>query len=44
MLGMIKPNYAKSGTKLTTEILGTKHSITVINESPYDPENKLLKA
>ena len=44
MLGMIIPKYAKSGTKLTTDILGKKHSITVIDESPYDPENKLLKA
>ena len=41
---MINPKYSKSGTKLTTDILGTKHSITVINESPYDPENKLLRA
>jgi len=41
---MIRPNYAKLGTKLTTDILGTKHSVTVVNESPYDPENKLLKA
>ena len=44
MLAMIRPNYAKLGTKLTTDILGTKHSVTVVNESPYDPENKLLKA
>ena len=43
MLAMIRPNYAKLGTKLTTDILGTKHPITVIEESPYDPENKLLK-
>ena len=44
MLGMVKPKYAKVGTKLTTDILGTKHSVTVIEESPYDPENKLLRA
>ena len=43
MLGMIRPKYTKLGTKLTTDILGTKHSVTVIEESPYDPENKLLR-
>ena len=44
MLGMISPKYSKSGTILTTDILGKKHSITVIDESPYDPENKLIRA
>ena len=43
MLGMVRPKYAKVGTKLITDILGTKHSVTVIDESPYDPKNKLLK-
>ena len=43
MLGMIKPKFAKIGTKLKTDILGTKHDITVIAESPYDPDNKLLR-
>ena len=43
MLAMVKPEYAKIGTKLTTDILGTKHGITIIEESPYDPQNKLLR-
>ena len=43
MLGMIKPEFAKVGTKLSTDILGTNHLLTVIEESPYDPENKLLR-
>ena len=43
MLGMIKPEFAKVGTKLSTDILGTNHLLTVIEESPYDPDNKLLR-
>ena len=44
MLGMIKPEFSKVGTKLTTDILGKKYSTTVIEESPYDQNNKLLRS
>ena len=44
MLGMIKPEFSKVGTKLTTDILGKKYSATVIEESPYDQNNKLLRS
>ncbi len=43
-LGMVGPEYSESGTKLQMDILGTMHDVTVIPESPYDPENQRLKA
>ncbi|MBI29166.1 MAG: 4-methylaminobutanoate oxidase (formaldehyde-forming) [Alphaproteobacteria bacterium MarineAlpha5_Bin11] len=43
MLGMVDPEFSSVGTKLTTDILGTKHPVSVIKESPYDPDNKLLR-
>jgi dimethylglycine dehydrogenase len=42
-LAMIRPDLAEVGTKLEMEILGTRHPITVIEESPYDPENAKLR-
>ncbi len=41
-LGMVKPDFSKIGTQLETEILGKRFRATVIQESPYDPENKKL--
>ena len=43
-LGMVGPEYSEAGTKLQMDILGTMHDVTVIPESPYDPENQRLKA
>ena len=43
-LGMVKPDLANVGQKLKIEILGKKHEATILEESPYDPENKLLRA
>ena len=43
-LGMVKPNIANIGQKLKIDILGKMHDATIIEESPYDPENKLLRA
>ena len=43
MLGMVKPEFAQIGNELSTDILGTSHKITVIEESPYDPKNKILR-
>ena len=43
-LGMVKPNIANIGQKLKIDILGKIHDATIIEESPYDPENKLLRA
>jgi dimethylglycine dehydrogenase len=42
-LGMVRPDLATEGTDLTMDILGTKHRVTVIPESPYDPENLRLR-
>jgi dimethylglycine dehydrogenase len=43
-LAMIRPDLAIVGTELEMDILGTMHKVTVIEESPYDPENKRLRA
>jgi len=42
-LGMIKPEIATKGQKLKIDILGKMHDVTILDESPYDPENKLLR-
>ena len=43
-LGLVSPQFAKVGTELAIEILGNPHSATVIEESPYDPQNKKLRS
>ena len=43
-LGMVKPELGSVGQKLKVEILGEKYDATILDESPYDPENKLLRA
>ena len=43
-LGMVKPELANVGQKLKIDILGEKFEATILNESPYDPDNKLLRA
>ncbi len=43
-LGMVRPEHAAVGTKLEIKILGQMFNATVIPESPYDPENKALRA
>ena len=43
-LGMVRPEHANIGTELEMDILGTIHKITVMAESPYDPENALLRS
>jgi dimethylglycine dehydrogenase len=43
-LGMVKPELAKAGQKLEIDILGKMHKVSVIEDSPYDSENKLLRA
>ncbi len=42
-LGMIKPEFSKIGTHLSMDILGMRHKVEVIEDSPYDPENKIIK-
>jgi dimethylglycine dehydrogenase len=43
-LGYIRPEYAAAGTKIQIEILGERKQATVLVDSPYDPENKDLRA
>ena len=43
-LAMVKPDFANVGDKLQVDILGEMYDATVLNESPYDSENKLLRA
>ncbi len=43
-LGMVRPDYAAIGTRFEIDILGTRQHATVIEPSPFDPENKRLKA
>ncbi len=43
-LAMVRPELAATGTELEIEILGKRYRATVIDESPYDPENHALRA
>lgn len=43
VLGLVQPEFAKTGTELEVEILGAKHLATVVEESPYDPKNERLR-
>jgi dimethylglycine dehydrogenase len=43
-LAMVKPEMANVGEKLKVDILGKMYDATVMDESPYDAENKLLRA
>jgi dimethylglycine dehydrogenase len=42
-LAMVRPEHAAIRTELEMTILGTRHRVTVIPESPYDPENRRLR-
>ena len=42
-LGMVKPEFAESGSKLGIEILGKTYDATVIPDSPFDPKNERLR-
>ena len=43
-IGMVQPNYAAVGSKLTMDILGTTYDVEVIQDSPYDPDNIFIRA
>ena len=43
-LGIVKSEFAEIDESLKVEILGKKYKARVISESPYDPENKVLKS
>jgi dimethylglycine dehydrogenase len=41
---MVPPALAGEGTELEIDMLGTRHRATVIEESPFDPQNERLRA
>lgn len=43
-LAMLAPNYATIGTKLKIKILGDLYDAEVVGESPFDPDNAVLRA
>ncbi len=43
-IAMVEPKYAKVGTELNMDILGKIHTVKVIEDSPYDPNNDLIRA
>jgi dimethylglycine dehydrogenase len=43
-LGMVKPEFSEVGQKLKIDILGKMHEASIVEESPYDAENKLIRA
>jgi len=43
-IAMVKPKYSKIGTELEMDILDKKHKVVVIEDSPYDPINKKIRA
>ncbi len=42
-IAMVAPEFAKVGTELNMEILGKKHPVKVIEDSPYDPNNDFIR-
>ena len=43
-LAMVKPQFANTGQKLEISILGKRHPATIVEESPFDPNNERLRA
>lgn len=43
-IGYVKPEFAAVGTPLEIEVLGARRPATVLVDSPYDPDNRDLRA
>jgi dimethylglycine dehydrogenase len=43
-LAYVKPEHAEVGAQMEIEILGERRKTTVLDESPFDPENRRLRA
>ena len=41
-LGMVKPEYAVTGTEMEIDILNRNYRAVVIADSPFDPDNERL--
>jgi len=44
VMAMVPPALADQGTKLEIDVLGACHPATVVQDSPYDPDNHKLRA
>ncbi len=44
VMAMLHPDHAAEGNAFEMNILGTLHKVTVMGESPYDPENAKLRS
>ena len=44
VMAMVPPALAVEGSELEMDVLGTRHSATVVQDSPFDPENEKLRA
>ena len=44
VMAMVPPALAAEGTVLEMDVLGARHKVTVVAESPYDSENEKLRA
>jgi dimethylglycine dehydrogenase len=44
VLAMVPPELADEGRELEMDVLGTLLKVTVVPESPFDPENERLRA
>ena len=43
-LAMVRPEFAAPGTDLEIDILGGRYPATVVQESPWDPDNERLRS
>ena len=43
-LAMVPPDLADEGSAFEMDVLGTRHRVTVVPESPYDPDNVCLRS
>ena len=41
---MVLPEFSNIGTELSMDILGKMHKVVVVEDSPYDPKNELIRA
>ena len=41
---MVSPEFGNIGTELSMDILDKVHKVEVIEDSPYDPNNDLIRA
>jgi dimethylglycine dehydrogenase len=43
-LAMVRPDLATVGTELMIDVLDQRLQATILEESPYDPDNQRLRA